>query len=125
MRDEELAAVLLASDRPALVTVWCVHQQHVLAKVYSGVPGKEGPLLAVRGWGARSEDWHGREYVGGQVWQPTTVMPIDGPEKGASAARCRHGSAVVARAALQSAIATARATGEPQDMVADRSFSPD
>lgn len=124
MTDEELATALLASKWPHLVAVWCVHHRDVVAKVYSGVPGRDGPVLAVRGWTARSQDWHGREYVGGVVRQRTTVFPLDGKAP-SIAVRCGCGSGLFDRSEVVAALEIARATGDPQSISARRSFMSD
>lgn len=125
MTDEELATVLLASRTPHLVAVWCVRHNDIVAKVYSGVPDREGPILAVRGWSARSEDWHGRDYRGGAVSQPTTVFALDDSAGKSIAVRCGCGSGLFDRAEIVAALSVARSTGKPQEIAARRSFMTD
>jgi hypothetical protein len=117
---QELGVVLLASGRPTLVEIWCWRELHNVANVYSH-PG--GPLICVRGWKARSEDWHEGRPVGGRVWAPTNAYPLDGPEE--IPARCRCGSLLIARGDVRRCVREAQTTGTGTRMRAPRSFSPD
>lgn len=122
-RDAEvLAEYLLARCKPILV-VWCARHLHRLGAVYPALPAgpgvPEGPILCVRGWKMRSEQWQGPEFVGGMVSAPTVIYSMIGGARGV-AARCKCGGHMFHKRDVATAI-----TDGSEEFTAVRTFNPE
>jgi hypothetical protein len=122
-RDAEvLAEYLLARGKPMLV-VWCARHLHRIGSVYPELPAghgvPEGPILCVRGWKMRSEQWQGPEFAGGMVSAPTIIYSIYSGAR-AVAARCKCGGQQVHKTDVAAALAEGS-----EEISAVRTFNPE